>query len=91
MAEFAVCDQCGQWYHAAWHALNVLWNALRGDDDLLCPDCFTKRAAGADIRLCWLVEVTEVAGEVLGYQQPCSLGHWHHEGILNAPDPETGT
>jgi len=80
--EAAPCDDCGTPYPALWKAPDGLWRSLVSNDGSgsLCIPCFVARAAVAGYLLCWVGEVVQVNGVDLPFEQPCSLGYWHHAG-----------
>lgn len=47
------CQCCGHTVAVVWRADDVLWDEIRGLDDVLCTLCFNERCAARGIILTW--------------------------------------
>ena len=47
------CKDCGARQPIVWHATDDLWDRISGDKNVLCPNCFDKRADQKGILLMW--------------------------------------
>lgn len=50
---YEVCQGCGRPVEVVWHTDDVLWQEVKGAEDVLCVRCFDRRCASRGVILTW--------------------------------------
>lgn len=70
------CGFCGSTYDAVYRVPDDVWERIRADATLLCPECADSQARDAGIALYWSAAVDNYPEDALRVERPGATVEW---------------